>query len=93
MEDPTRKGVELIQRWRYAIERLDDCGRAKISAECELTNATNALGHWMSPSDMRVGETISVWYGSELIAVTKTEGSGNGTFKIEIRKGAHHGKK
>ena len=86
MDEPTRDGKHFIERWQRAIKALQIADRAKNIAECELTNARDALGGWMVPDDVRIGETIGVWNGDSLISVTKTDGSGNGTFNIEIRK-------
>lgn len=86
MDEPTREGQRLIDDWQSAVQHLDRTKQEVNSAYCVLDNATNALGRWMVPDDINIGETLCVWHGASLIAVTKTEASGLGTFKIKVRK-------
>ena len=70
-EPPTlvRQGEELVSRWENALAAVEDAKRVLNRAECDLGNATTALGKWMTPSDAKPGETFSVWHGSELLTV------------------------
>lgn len=82
-EDVTKQGKELIERWKSADVSLNHAKSNLNRAECELSNATNALGKWLSPDDAKEGEQFSVWYGDSLIT---SESKGNMSYKITVRK-------
>ena len=86
MDEPTTEGVRHIERWQSAIKVMDQQQRALSRARTELENAVNCLGRWMVPDDIKVGETLCVWHADALIAVTKMDASGNGSFKIQVRR-------
>jgi hypothetical protein len=81
--DVTREGIDLIDRWSRAVSQLEAAKNAVIRAECELSNATNALGKWLMPDDAKEGEKFCVWHGDSLI---QAENKGNSRFAISVRK-------
>ena len=81
--EPTSDGKGFIDRWKDAQEELRRCKSALNSAECEVSNSTNALGKWMMPDDAATEEKICVWYGDSLIQVTKTA---QNDYAVTVRK-------
>ena len=79
------EGEKLVAAWESAKERVERLKGDINRAECELANATTALGAWMTPKDAKIGEQFCVWHGSDMLTVTKTHDSGNGTFTINVR--------
>ena len=82
----TAEGTRLIEGWQHAIEAVERCRRDLNSADCRKANAEIALGRWLVPGDAKVGESFSVWYGDSLITAEVIDLSGNGTYKISVRK-------
>lgn len=81
--DVTREGRNLIDRWSRAVSQLKAAKNAVTRAECELSNATNALGKWLMPDDAKEGEKFCVWHGDSLI---QAENKGNRHHAISVRK-------
>ena len=79
----TVEGAALIDRWQRAVSQQAEARSAETRASCELSNATNALGEWLTPNDAKEGETFCVWHGDSLIAA---ESLGNHDFAITVRK-------
>lgn len=79
---PTDEGKRHVDRWREAQTDLSTAKSRLSTAECELANATAALGKWMCPADAKVGEKFCVWYGDSLIEV---ELSVTGSYKVSAR--------
>lgn len=78
----TVEGECLVAAWRTAVERLERAERELNSARCDLSNATNALGRWITPEDTEVDEVLSVWWGDKLLTSRMTR---PGTYEITIR--------
>ena len=73
---------DLVARWKRAKQREEECQRAQNSSSCELANATNALGKWLTPKDSRQGEKFHIWYYGQLIEATEKS---HGDYIIKIR--------
>jgi hypothetical protein len=84
MTEVTREGRELIQRWVNADAGVSQAQRELKRAEEHLNETANALAEWLLPADAMCGETIAIWHGSSLIAVTKMDGDLN-PHRIKIR--------
>ena len=70
MGDLTIEGEGLVKRWLGARETLERLRGQVSAAECDLRDAANQLGAWLTPSgDVKIGETFCVWYGDSLISV------------------------
>jgi hypothetical protein len=82
MSDVVSEGTRLIDRWRKSQEQLDRAKSAVTKAECEVSNAQNELGKWLTPADAKNGEQFCVWHGDSLITATKDQSN----YKVEIRK-------
>ena len=80
--EPTKDGKDYIDRWTAAQEEVRRCKSSLNSAECEMSNSTNALGEWMMPNDAKNGEKFCVWYGDSMIQVVKQV---NGDYDITVR--------
>ncbi len=81
-DDVTREGKDHIERWQRAVAELAAAKGAVNRADCELSNATNALGKWLMPNDAKEGEKFCVWYGDSLIAA---ESKGNHSYTVTVR--------
>ncbi len=81
--DVTDEGKLLIDTWLDCQTNLERARSAVNSADCALSNAKNALGTWLCPTDANLGETFCVWYGSSLIQATFVS---CGTYEITVRK-------
>lgn len=86
MDEPTSKGAKLIEHWQACKGELESAKREVNRLHCALENSVNKLGRWMVPDDMAVGETLSVWHGDSLIAVTKDDDNGSGSFSVKVRR-------
>ena len=67
----TNETIRAVQRWIHA---LDSQNRAKADlnrAECEMLNAINELGKFLTPEDAEPGEKFQLWYGDGILSVTK----------------------
>ncbi len=82
-DEITHEGKAHIERWQRAITQLADAKSAVNRADCELSNATNALGKWLMPDDAMEGEKFCVWHGDLLIAA---ENKGNHAYVVTVRK-------
>lgn len=82
-ENITRETEEKVSRWITAEKNLEECKRMVSSAECEVANATNDLGKFLTPEDAIKGEYFNIWYGNGLIAIVKDD---HHKFKITWRK-------
>ena len=80
------KTEQSIRRWERARERVEKAKIELVSADCELANATNDLGRWLSPDDATGGEKFSVWVQGKMLVVEKISSSGLGDFKVEWRQ-------
>jgi len=74
MTDVTNEGEQLIKAWTRADDAVATAKRTLNSAECDASNARNALGKWLMPHDAKTGEKFSVWHLDSLIEVTVTNG-------------------
>jgi hypothetical protein len=88
MSGPTysisNEGVKLLDRWHRAGEALQRANREKQNAECEMANATEALGAWMVPAGPEyVGMQLNLWVGDGLLAAKRCE---NGNHQVQWRK-------
>ena len=81
--EPTQTGLKLIERWTNAEKVKRHLVRDLAVADEDIDEAVNALGRWMAPGDMKVGETICVWHGNSLIAVKLTPDK---SYEISVRK-------
>ena len=79
----THEGKDLIDRWQRAQEKLALLKSQVTGAECALTNATNALGKWLSPDDAKIGEIFCVWHGDSLISTECVE---QNRYVVKVRK-------
>ena len=84
MGEPIKEGRDLIERWQHATEALARAKSQVNSAECELTNAINALGKWMLPPDAKKGEAFCIWWGDSMIQVVNNPQFGRGDFEMGI---------
>jgi len=84
-EKPTQKTVEAIQRWTMALRRVQDSKAKLNNDECELLNATNELGKWLTPDDAKQGEVFDICDGDGIISVWSTRDD-RSEFKAEWRK-------
>lgn len=88
MSTANRETSEFIRRWERAEQRLDAARREVSAAQCELANATNALGKRLDPGDMADGETIAIWMRvgtgdrEDLLAIKKR---GESDYSVSIR--------
>lgn len=80
----TREGDSLVRSWKHAQDRLARAKQEVNSAECELSNATNALGKWLMPTDAKDGETFAIWYVDSLVQVEKVK-NGMHDFRLSLR--------
>lgn len=64
----SREGEDLVDRWQKAKISLKRAESSVSSAQCEVTNATNALSKFLLPKDATRGEKYCVWFGDSLIA-------------------------
>jgi len=89
--DVTAQGRQHIDRWLRATENLASANKAVSSAECEVANATTALGKWLLPEDAKIDEQFCVWFGDSLIAAVRPNATlpGGSEYIVTIRK---HGK-
>lgn len=78
-----REQERTTKCWSRAVSQLEAAKSAMIKAECELSNATNALGKWLMPDDAKEGEVFCVWHGDSLI---QAENKGNSRYAISVRK-------
>lgn len=69
--DVIRRGQELIKKWQDATEKLKQAERLVAESKSELFDSEDKLGAWLAPDDMKVGEEIGVWHGSEIILVRR----------------------
>lgn len=69
----TAEGNAKIEAWKEAQKRLERARREVNSAECDLANATNALGKWLMPPDAKQGEKIAIWYVDSLVEATMVD--------------------
>ena len=67
--DVTKKGVELIDRWKATQKEVEAAKRALSRAECDFRNAENELAKWLLPRDAKPGEVFCIWHGRQLIQV------------------------
>lgn len=81
-DEVTSKGKAHIDRWRAALSSLESAKSGLNRAECEVANATNALGKWLLPDDAKHGEQFCVWHGDSLIAATKV---GDHDYAVTVR--------
>lgn len=82
---PTRDTLSEVRRWVDAVDHLASIKSQLNSAECEVTNATNELGRFITPKDAKVGEVFNIWIGDGLLQVTKTRADGNGDYTVSWR--------
>lgn len=68
--DPTSEGKRLIESWLAARKHAARIEQQLDRANADLRETEQALAKWMLPDDAEAGETIAVWYGDSLIAVT-----------------------
>lgn len=81
--EPTKEGKDLIDRWRSALEEQRRAESRLNSAQCEVSNATNALGKWLVPGDAVMQEKFCIWYGDSLIEAAKKD---QNSFSVNVRK-------
>jgi SLT domain-containing protein len=78
------EGVQLLDRWERARTNLERINRKRNAADCELSNATNALGKWMVPDvPDAMEEQFNIWVGNGLLSAKKV---GQHDYKVEWRK-------
>ena len=85
MSDVTSVGKDKIQRWYRAAEQLVELDRQKNKACCEMSNAEQDLGKWLTPEDAKPGETFCVWFGDSLIQAVVGE-QGRSSITVKVRK-------
>lgn len=60
---------DLVKRWVQAQQRVERSRNELNSAECELSNATNALGKHLVPKSGKQGEQFGIWVSGECIGI------------------------
>lgn len=70
MEEVTQVGRRLIEAYKCTQERAASAERSLSMAREDAANAERELATWLTPSDMKNGETIGVWMGDSIFAVT-----------------------
>jgi len=78
-------GKREIDRYLAAERAVMSAKRALNSAECEMTNATNALGKWLTPVNAEDGEKFCVWHAGHLIEAVRLDAN---TFVVRVRQRA-----
>lgn len=70
MEEVTQEGKRLIEAYKRTQARVISVESALSMARADATDAERELATWLRPSDMKNGETIGVWMGDSIFAVT-----------------------
>ena len=86
MGDLTKNGESFVTAWKEAQKAVSKSKHILNRDETALANAEIRLGKWLRPDDAKPKELFSVWHGNELITCEVLDMSGDGTYKIGIRK-------
>jgi hypothetical protein len=82
---PTRDTEAFIKEWIAAEEYAEKMRVEQTRANTELLNKTNELGRFLTPKDAKQDEVFNIWYGDGLLAVSKTDMFGGGSYKVRWR--------
>lgn len=82
---PTRDTEYHIKQWVDMAQRAESLKRQHSTAVHDLLDVTNELGRFLSPKDAKIGETFNIWYGDGLLAITKTDDNGSGSYTVAWR--------
>ena len=66
----SNEGVRALDRWDTAKKVMKSLEEQRVAAAAELSNATEALGNFMTPKDAKAGEIFNMVVESRFLQVT-----------------------
>lgn len=84
-DNVTSQTRKVVERWENASRTLARAESELNSAKCELDNAANAAGKFLTPDDAKTNEVFHIWFGNGLLAISVIS---DNTYRIAWRKRA-----